>query len=323
MTRLASAILGAALVALGCGNGKDAAIPPGQGVLVIPVEASGTGGLKYRLVEASFTVTSTNGQTKKTLETNAQGQELTLDLNPGRYRIELEEEDNYRFLRLEGGSKVPAEGELLSDPAQMVEVEAERESEAAFRFRVDDASFTLGGDVQSEPEPDAATPPLTDAATGGAAGHGGVDGGTTANGGLDGGSPPPDGGQDAGDGKFSLQACNTCLDRDLFGFNEDCSEDTGCVRVRDCVLESGCSPADGSASDCYCGAEVDVNDCFEASFEPMGACREEIASAFPADADNATILQEMAAAGQNFSGDAFNVVLGAQQLNVCSLECTR
>jgi hypothetical protein len=196
--------------------------------------------------------------------------------------------------------------ELLSAPKRTVDLEEGADTRVVFRFLVD--GVTLGfGDLVIEIAVQER-------------GAGGASAGVGGSGSGEGGG--------AGGGTFD-DACNQCLDDTLLQMsgepvNQNCSAVAECAAVRECVVASNCYQTDKSPSICYCGVDVNINDCQDPNFVPQGVCADVIKDAFVFDqkpTDNATVVGQMAAASTT-SGHAFGVLIPATQIGICIDECT-
>jgi hypothetical protein len=277
----------------------------GLGTLVLPLETSVAEGIKFRLRDATFRVTSVPPGLTRLLQTDdRKTQEIRVELLPGTYRIEITpNRGSYQVDRVaEDQSVEPAENvELLSPAIQVVELRNAEDTRVTFQFEVDGIALGFGDlvfvvDVTERP---------ADGGSGGAVGSGGTAGSS-----------------DQGGTASSFGLCSDCLDAQVpDNLNQQCSSVAQCAAVRECAVDSQCYFA--SAHECYCGAGVTVGECVAPAFVPSGACAAQIVAALTLDGEalaNANVVG-VTTASFTTSGKAFGILLPAQEFQLCVAEC--
>lgn len=311
------------------------------GTLVLPLETGVTEGIKFRLRDASFTVTSVPPGFTRVLRADARKtQEIRVELLPGTYQVEISsDQETFQVDRVAEDLSVTAAKNvaLLSPPLQVVELRNAEDTRVTFQFEVDGIELGFGElildvDVTERPASGGAGGEIGAGGSGGAseggaggANEGGAGGAAVggAGGANEGGAGGlSQGGSSEGGAAGAVGQCNNCLDTQIPDqLNQQCTSVTECAAVRDCAITSHCYAT--TASDCYCGVGVAVGTCVAPAFVPGGACAAEIVAAMKLDGqalDNANVVGVLTSSNTT-SGEAFGILQPAQSLEICLAEC--
>lgn len=313
-------------------DGSEEEVGRDLGMLVLPLETQVSHGVRYRLKDASFTISAIDGSVTKYVNTDDRKTDsIRVELSAGAYEVSIASKaETFRIDRVlrNGTTTAAVNVELASPSSQTVVLSAGVDTRLVFKFDVDGAALGFGElllEIEVTERTDGGMGGANDGSAGAAsAGAGGMAGEGPEGGAGAGGSGEEPVGGSAGSGPT---ACNDCLNADPQlppNYNGACTDIAECAAVRECVVTSNCYQVGKSPSECYCGVGADINDCQTPAFVPTGACVAEIVAAMARDGEELTNANMVGvlASDATTSGKAFQILIAVSQAGICVPECT-